>query len=247
MIDKLDLVSIISKYHLGGMVEQVRWEIQSNNLGIGFSSPSNGLLGRIDYNNFPLEDSTVAFSNTTRLVKLISITGGYLNLEYTKQNKLPTKLVIADNQYTLDYALADLSLIPNAGELKGEFNYAVVAEIDNESISAIVKAKQALADSNTVVLSNSLDDDGEDRLELCFGGNISHANKVSFYLPDVSMDGIEFTEHYNSDLIKEIMYNNKDMSSGKLSLCLQNNAEHMKLEFEGSNLKSTYYLAAKEK
>ena len=48
MIDKLDLVSIISKYHLNGTVEQVRWDIKNNTLGIGFNSPSKDLLGRID-------------------------------------------------------------------------------------------------------------------------------------------------------------------------------------------------------
>jgi len=247
MIDKLDLVSIISKYHLGGIVEQVRWEIKDNQLGVGFNSPAKDLLGRVDYKGFPLEDSMVAFSNTTQLTKLIAITNGYLNLEYTKQNKHITKLVIADNQYTLDYALADLLLIPKAGELAGEFSYTVTADMDNESIAAIVKAKQALTDTNTVVLKNSPNDDGEDRLELCFGGNIKHSNKVSFYLPDVNIQTPEFIEHYDSNMIKEIMYCNKDMASGKMSLCLQPNHEHMKLEFENDNLKSTYYLVSKEK
>ena len=37
------------------------------------------------------------------------------------------------------------------------------------------------------------------------------------------------------------------MTSGKLSLCLQENKEHIKLEFENDKLKSTYYLVSKEK
>lgn len=246
MIEKLDLVSIISKYHLGGIVEQVRWEIKDNILGVGFNSPARDLVGRIDHKEFPLEDSTVAFSNTTQLVKLVAITNGYLNLEYTKRNKFIEKLVIADNQYTLDYALADLGLIPKAGELSGDFEYPVIADIDNESISAIVKAKQALSDANTVVLRNTPNDDGENRLELCFGGNIKHSNKVSFFLPHVNMDNPTFDEHYSSDMLKEIMYCNKDMTSGKMSLCLQDGAQHMKLEFENDKLKSTYYLVSKE-
>tara|TARA_Y100000385_G_C12973125_1_gene584923 strand:+ start:233 stop:976 length:744 start_codon:yes stop_codon:yes gene_type:complete len=247
MIDKLDLVSIISKYHLNGIVEQVRWDVKDNTLGIGFNSPSKDLLGRIDYKEFPVEDSVIAIGNTSQLVKLIGITNGYLNLEYNKRHKLITQLIIADNQYTLNYALADTNHIPSSGELAGDFEYTATAEIDNESISAIVKAKQALTDANTVVIKYSPNEDNEDRIELCFGGNVQYSNKVSFYLQDVNLENTNIDEHYDSSRIKEIMYCNKDMTSGKLSLCLQENKEHIKLEFENDKLKSTYYLVSKEK
>lgn len=247
MIDKLNLVSIISKYHLGGIVEPVRWNIEDGNLSVRFNSPSKDLLGSIEYKGFPLEDSTIAFSKTSYLTKLISITNGYLNLEYVKDYKLITKLMIADNQYTLDYSLADLGLVPEPMKLADDFQYDVTSNVDNESITAIVKAKQAVTDTNTVVLLNTPNDDGEDRLELCFGGNLPHSNKVSFYLPDVDIQYPEFREHYNSDLLKEIMYCNKDMASGKMSLCFREDAEHMKLEFENEKIKSTYILVAKEK
>ena len=150
MIDKLDLVSIISKYHLGGMIKAVRWNVKDNNLGIGFNSPSMEMIGNLEYKGFPLEDASVAISDTTQLSKLVGITNGYLNLEFVKQNKLPIQLIIADNQYTLNYALADLMLFAEAGQLEQEPEYDVIAELDNESISAIVKAKQALVDTNTV-------------------------------------------------------------------------------------------------
>ena len=247
MIDKLDLVSIISKYHLNNIVNRVRWNIEDGNLNIRFNSPTRDLFGLVEYKGFPLEDSTIAFADTSQLVKLIAITNGYINLEYVKNHKLITKLILADNQYTLDYSLADLGLVPEAMKLADDFVYDVTAEIDNESIVAIVKAKQALSDSNTVVVKNTPNDDGEDRLEMCFAGNAAFSNKVSFYLSDINFKTPEFEEHYNSDIIKEVMYCNKDMVSGRMSLCFRENAEHMKLEFENDKLKTTYILVAKEK
>lgn len=250
MIDKLNLVSIISKYHLNGMVEAVRWEIKDQNLTIGFNSPSRELIGHIEVKEFPLEDSTVAFSNTSQLNKLIAITNGYINLEYAKDHQLPVKLILSDNQYTLNYALAGLNLIPKAGSLTFEPNFTEIAQIDNESITAIVKAKQALADTSVVVINSNPNDDGEDRIELCFGGNIKHSNKVSFYLPDVEISEefkmLEFKDfpYYNSNIIKEIMYCNKDMPSGKMSISLEG---IMCLEFENDFIKSTYYLVENEK
>jgi hypothetical protein len=244
MIDKLDLVSIISKYHLGGMVKAVRWNVKNNHLGIGFNSPSMEMIGNLEYKDFPLEDATIAISDTAQLSKLVGITNGYLNLEFIKQNKLPIQLIIADNQYTLNYALADLMLFAEAGQLEQEPEYDVIAELDNESITAIVKAKQALVDTNTVVLRSSPNDDGEDRLEMCFAGNIAFSNKVSFYLNEVEMKNQDLNENYDSNMIKEIMYANKDMAYGRMSVSAEG---LMKLEFEDEKIKSTYYTVAKEK
>jgi hypothetical protein len=244
MIDKLDLVSIISKYHLGGMVKAVRWNVKNNHLGIGFNSPSMEMIGNLEYKDFPLEDATIAISDTAQLSKLVGITNGYLNLEFVKQNKLPIQLIIADNQYTLNYALADLMLFAEAGQLEQEPEYDVIAELDNESITAIVKAKQALVDTNTVVLRSSPNDDGEDRLEMCFAGNIAFSNKVSFYLNEVEMKNQDLNENYDSNMIKEIMYANKNMPQGRMSVSAEG---LMKLEFEDEKIKSTYYTVAKEK
>ena len=92
MIDKIDLVSIISKYYLNGMVEAVRWEIKEGKVKIRFNAPTKEMIGEVEYTGFPLEDSTIAISNTTQLNKLIAITNGYLNLEYKKQHQLVENL-----------------------------------------------------------------------------------------------------------------------------------------------------------
>jgi hypothetical protein len=245
MVSKLDLVSVISKYYLNGMNEAVRWEIKDETVNIKFTSPAKEMIGSVVFKGMSLEDSTIAISNTTQLIKLLSITSGYLKLDYVKQHKLIEKLMVADNQFTLNYALADLMIIPKTGELNGEIAFNMEADLDNESINAIVKAKSALAESETVVIKPTSNDDGEFQLELEFGGNVEYANKVSFYIPNVETTNIpdEFKVHYNSNMIKEIMYCNKDMALGRIAINLDG---LMKLEFENDTLKSTYYLVANE-
>jgi hypothetical protein len=245
MINKLDLTSVISKYHLNGMIEPVKWDIKDETLTIKFNAPSKDMIGRVEFKGMPLEDSTIAISNTSQLNKLIGITNGYLDLKYEKINKYITKLIIADNQFTLNYALADAMIIPKAGEITGEMSWNIEAPLDNESINAIVKAKGALAESETVVIKPFENADGEFQIEMQFGGNVEHANKVSFYIPGAETTDLpdDFKEHYNSNMIKEIMYCNKDMAGGSISINLEG---IMKLEFENENLKSTYYLVSKE-
>ena len=245
MINKLDLTSVISKYHLNGMIEPVKWDIKDEKITIKFNAPSKDMIGRVEFQGMPLEDSTIAISNTSQLNKLIGITNGYLELSYVKINKFITKLIIADNQFTLNYALADTMIIPKAGELGDAGEWNIEAPIDNESINAIVRAKSALAESETVVIKPYKNDDGEFQIELEFGGNVEHANKVSFYISQATSNNIpdDFKEHYNSSMIKEIMYCNKDMANGYISINLDG---IMKLEFENENIKSTYYLVSKE-
>jgi len=245
MIEKLDLTSIISKYYLNGMIEAVKWEIKDNKLTIRFTAPDKTMIGVVTCDEFELEDSEIGISNTTQLNKLLGITSGYLNLEYQKQHKLITKLIIADNQFTLNYALADTMIIPKAGSYVGDDVYNIEATLDNESINAIVKAKSALADTDTVVFKPFTNDDGDLQLEMEFGGNIEYSNKVSFYLPDIETNNLplDFKVQYNSNLIKEIMYCNKDVPSGTMGINLDG---VMKLAFDNDKTKSEYYIVAKE-
>ena len=245
MINKLDLSSVISKYYLNGLVEPVKWDIKDKVITIKFNAPTKDMIGKVEFIGMPLEDSTIAISNTTQLNKLIAITNGYLELKYEKINKFITKLIIADNQFTLNYALADTMIIPKAGELGDIGDWNIEAPLDNESINAIVKAKSSLADSDTVVFKPFTNDDGDLQLEMQFGGNIEYSNKVSFYLPNIQTNNLpyNFQSHYYSDTVKEIMYCNKDVVGGKMSINLDG---VMKLEFDNGNLKSEYYIIQKE-
>jgi hypothetical protein len=247
MIQKLHLTSAISKYYLNAMNEAVIWEIKDNILTVKFTAPSKEMLGSVTFHNVPLEDSKIGISNTTQLNKLIHITSGVLDLKYVKQKNTPYKLIIADKSFTVNYSLADLMIIPKPGDIIGDINFNIKASIDNEDITSVVKAKSAVAESETVVIKPSANDDGEYTIEMEFGGNVEYANKVSFYLSSVETVNVpdNFKVQYNSEMIKEIMAANKDMHEGFMSINLDG---IMKLEFANENktLTSVYYLVAKE-
>lgn len=247
MIQKQYFTSAIFKYYLNGVNEAVIWEVKDNILSIKFTAPSKEMLGSVVLYDVPLEDSKVGISNTTQLNKLLNITNGKLDLSYVKHKDIPYKLIIADKSFTVNYSLADLMIIPKPGEIIGDINFNINAPLDNENINLIVKAKTAVSESETVVIKPSCNEDGEYVLEMEFGGNVEHANKVSFFLSDVKTVDVpeNFKVQYNSNMIREIMSANKDMLFGSMSINLEG---IMKLEFttEEKTLISTYYLVAKE-
>ena len=220
MINKLDLVSIISKYFLNGKNEAVKWDIVDNKLTIKFKAPDKSMIGSVTCDNFDLEDSSIGISNTTQFI-------------------------VADNQFTLNYALADTMIIPPAGEFAGVDEYNIVASLDNESINSIVRAKSSLAETDTVVFKPFTNADGDQQLEMVFGGNIEYSNKVSFYIPDIQFHNIpdNFKLNYDSNMIKEVMYCNKDVANCTMKISLDG---IMNLNFDNGSIKSEYYIIAKD-
>lgn len=240
MISKFALQSIIEKYHLNGLVENVKWEIDKNKqLTINFMSPTREMIGKVVYSNFPLPESEIGINNTSQLDKLLSITSGDLELNYAKEGKIITKLLVADNQFNLNYALADLLTVPKPGAYNGPEDYDMEVVLDDEAVTALIKAKNALPNIENVVIKPSLLG-----LEFTFGGDVEYANKVTYNIqnPTVNEEST-FELIYSSDLLKAILVANKDPESGKLHI--KSNGL-MKLTFDHKELQSIYYIVAKE-
>jgi len=245
MISKIELQNIINKYYLNGLVESVKWEIKDNKLSIKYTSPTKEMIGEVTHTNFNVEDSTVGISNTSQLLKLIGITGGDVMLSYIKSNKMFTKLIISDNQFTINYALADILTISKTGTYTGSNEYDLETDLNEEIITAIIKAKNALSESTTMVVKPTMSIDGEFELELIFGGDIEYANKISYFMSNFTYKEkpSDFTLNFNSDLLKEILNANKDADKSKMYINLEG---LLKLEFEVNKIKSTYYIVKKD-
>ena len=110
MINKLILQSTINKYYLG-QNESVKWVIKDNKLTIEFITANQNVLGKVECNNFPLNDCELAIFNTKKLLNLINICSGELLVETEEKNNIYTKLHISDMSFNVSYALAEPRLI----------------------------------------------------------------------------------------------------------------------------------------
>jgi hypothetical protein len=243
MINKVELQSVINKYYLNGLIEAVKWDIKDDNLNIKFTAPTREMIGEISHSDFKLENSSFGISNTSQLLKLINITAGEVLLSFIKNNKIFNKLIIADQQFTVNYSLADILTIPKTGAYNGSNEFEIELELTNEIISALIKAKSALAESTTVMINPYSSLDGDPQLELTFGGDIEYANKVSYYLNINKNTKQDFELAFNSDLLKEILSCNKDATESKMYVNLEG---LIKLEFKTDKTTSTYYIVKKD-
>jgi hypothetical protein len=152
-------------------------------------------------------------------------------------------LIIADQQFTVNYSLADILTVPKTGAYSGSEEWDIEIELENETMIALIKAKSALAESTTVVINPYSSLDGDPQLELIFGGDIEYANKVSYYLNINKNTNKDFEIAFNSDLLKEILSCNKEYTSAKMFVNLEG---IIKLEFKTDKTTSIYYIVKKD-
>jgi hypothetical protein len=243
MISKHDLQSVIGKYHLNGLVESVKWTIEDNALNIDFQSPNKDMIGRVNHANFPLENGEMAVYDTSKLNKLLGVTSGELFLELEKTQKVFTKLIISDMNYTLNFSLTDLLLISSVGEITESGEYEIISELDSESISAIIKAHNAL-ESDNVIINIDKDLDLQDVLVLSFGDVSNHTNKIDYQVPNTTLNNVPYGTElpFNSSMFKTILNNNKDATKATMKV---NTKGYVKFEFEGEDWSSYYYVVRK--
>lgn len=242
---KLELQSIIEKYHLGGLVENVKWIINKDKtLSIDFMSPTREMIGNVFVPDFPLPESQIGINNTSQLDKLLSITDGDLILDYAKEQKVITKLLISDKQFNLNYALADTLTVPKAGKYTGPETYNLEIDLSSEQVTSLIKAKNALGNSENVVVDVAESLSGDFQLDFIFGGDIEYSNKITYSIKTFLVPpGSEFKLTYNSELLKLILACNKGAESSKLYL---NSQGLMKLTFQHElGLQTIYYVVAK--
>lgn len=242
MINKVTLNSIVSKYHLSGLIESVKWEIKNKTLIIKFMSSSEDMLGKVEVNNFPLEDTSLAIYETSKFNKLTSVLLGDVLLSIEKNKQEATKLIISDTNFNIIYSLADPKLIKGTAKLTEPTEYQVELVLEQEHISNLIKSKNSIGENNTLILETSMNTLGEPVLLFTFGENTEHANKITYQVPIKSNNNLKLP--FPSDIFKEILNSNKDMSEGIISI---SDEGLMKLKFtDKKDINSEYFLVRNE-
>jgi hypothetical protein len=240
-MDKIHLLSLLDKYYLNGITEKVKIEIKNEKVNINFIVPNKDLVGTIVGDEFKLEDAEIGIYNTSQLLKLINITNNHLILNLKKENKIPTRLLIADNEFNLDYILADTMMISPVPSIN-EPEYDIEASIDLEFINKFIKAKKAI-DSEIFLVDANYDEVGSKVIRFILGGSENYTNKVTFTLP-ATYEGIHTQQlQFNINYLREILDTNKDLTSGKLRICTEG---LMRIDFTSEKSTSSYILVAKE-
>jgi hypothetical protein len=90
---------------------------------------------------FEFPDSEFVIFDTSKFLKLVGICNQFLTMDIQLEGKIATKLLLADSEYNLEYALANLMLAPNVNFTVSEFESDYEFEITTELVNNWIKAK----------------------------------------------------------------------------------------------------------
>jgi hypothetical protein len=236
------LQDVIEKYYLGGLVERVKIQITDKTLTTKFISTQKNLVGVLEAPGITLPDCEFGVYDTSQLLKLIGITDHFLTLDVEVNRGIANKLLIADNEYNLEYALADTMLTPSVPAID-EPTYQMVADVNTEFIAKFLKAKKALG-TDVFIVEQGIDHEEKQAMKFTLGGVDKHTNKVNFTLPTSlsSVPGVQLK--FPIEEFGEILAANKEIATGVLSVSEDG---LLKIEFTNEEgVKVTYLLVGRE-
>jgi len=240
MVNKSTLTSVISKYYLNGLNNQVKWRIKDNQLTV--YAGDNGRVCKVIHNNFNLEDAELGVFDTHKLSKLISITNGDLSISLEKIKAVYTKMHIADLNFDLTYSLADILILGKNTYYEDPEEFEIQIDLTREDIDHLIKAKSALADVNNMLITTTTDMDGTNICEIIFGDNTGFSNKITYQLRgNITKGDIQIP--FDSDIFKDILSANKDMEKGTLKI---SEVGMLKANFSTEETESEYFIARNE-
>ena len=232
-MEKQSINRFVSKYNLAGLVESVKWESKNGSLTTSFISDDKSVLGNVTMTEFDGTDSTFGVYDTTKLTKMLSVLGDSVDFSIQDIDGKAVSLKFKDGSVSLNYMLADLSVIPNVPDLKQLPEFNVEIKLDSNFINKFIKAKGALADENNFTF---ICKDGKGQIVL--GHSNINTNRISIDV-DCTCDGDVNPISFSATYLKEILVANKEANDATLKISSQGLSH---IHFEIDKYESNYYL-----
>ena len=232
-MEKQKLNRFVQKYTLAGLVESVKWESKDGSLSTSFISDDKSVLGNVTMTEFEGSNATLGVYDTTKLIKMVSVLGDAVDFTISDIDGKAVSLKFKDKSTSVNYMLADLSVIPNVPDLKQLPSFDIKIKLDSTFINTFIKAKGALADENnfTFVSKNG-------KSEIILGHSNINTNRISIDV-DAEVGGDVSPISFSATYLKEILVANKEASDATLNISTQGLSH---IHFEIDQYTSDYYL-----
>ena len=232
-MEKQQLNRFISKYNLAGLVESVKWESKDGSLTTSFISDDKSVLGSVTMKDFEGDNADFGVYDTTKLSKMLSVLGNDVDFSILDIDGKSVSLKFKDKSTSVNYMLADLSVIPNVPDLKQLPDFNSEIKLDTTFISTFIRAKGALQDENNFTFTCK-----DNKGSIVLGYSNINTNRINIDV-DCTCDGDIKPISFSATYLKEILVANKEATDATLKISSQGLAH---ISFTIDNYESNYYL-----
>jgi hypothetical protein len=228
------LEKFISKYTLGGACDSVTFDCSTNDVKVRGISSDKNVLCEVTMNQPFLPTGRYSVYETSRLRSMIGILSDTFLTKPLVNGDVAYAVHFTDQSNTeMTFVLSDESIIPPVPDLKTLPEFELKVDIDETFVNTFVKAKGALAESDTFTISSN---NGKTDVVLGFSTSNTNRIKLNAKSNDVgSFSPISFSATY----LKEILTSNKDVTQGVMEVSSTGLA---RIIFHTNDISSTYYL-----
>jgi len=232
-MEKQQLNRFVSKYNLAGLVESVKWESKDVSLTTSFISDDKSVLGSVTMKEFEGDAAEFGVYDTTKLSKMLSVLGNDIDFSISDIDGKAVSLKFKDKSTSVNYMLADLSVIPNVPDLKQLPDFNAEIKLDSNFISTFIRAKGALQDENNFTFVCK-----DNKGSIVLGHSNINTNRINIDV-DCTCKGDVDPISYSATYLKEILVANKEATDATLKISSQGLAH---ISFSIDNYESNYYL-----
>ena len=225
---KASLEQFINRYNLGGEVESVKITSSDSEMKVSFISDDKTLLGEVTSKEGEFPNGEFGVYTTSQLKALLGVLESSMDVDSTE-----SYIKFSDKGTSVNYMLADLSVIPVVPDLKAVPPMNVQITLDDDFTSKFIKSKGALSESDTFTFECK-----NNNGEIILGYSSINTNRISMKV-DCKCDGDVSPISFSAKYLKEILNANRGYKSANLQISSQGLAH---IEFEKDNLTSKYYL-----
>ena len=225
---KASLEQFINRYNLGGEVESVKITSTDSEMKVSFISDDKTLLGEVTSKEGEFPNGEFGVYTTSQLKALLGVLESSMDVDSTE-----SYIKFSDKGTSVNYMLADLSVIPVVPDLKAVPPMNVQITLDDDFTSKFIKSKGALSESDTFTFECK-----GGKGEIILGYSSINTNRISMKV-DCKCDGDVSPISFSAKYLKEILNANRGSKSANLQISSQGLAH---IEFVKDNLTSKYYL-----
>ena len=225
---KASLEQFINRYNLGGEVESVKITSSDSEMKVSFISDDKTLLGEVTSKEGEFPNGEFGVYTTSQLKALLGVLESSMDVDSTE-----SYIKFSDKGTSVNYMLADLSVIPVVPDLKAVPPMNVQITLDDDFTSKFIISKGALSESDTFTFECN-----NNNGSIILGYSSINTNRISMKV-DCKCDGDVAPISFSAKYLKEILNANRGSKSANLQISSQGLAH---IEFEKDNLTSKYYL-----
>lgn len=154
-MNKARLHSFIEKYHLGKLVESVKWSFVDGRLSTTFGTPDKALLGMVHFKEIEMPDIELGIYTTSQLESMLKVLGDDVTIAVVTRAGKNISLRVADPYNHINFMLADMNVIPTPPSLQGIPPWDITLDLPDGFSSTFVKSLSALPNDTFTIINDN--------------------------------------------------------------------------------------------